>query len=230
MITGEAADDSFISDKSKERAYIYPIYWTPTAAPKKAPEITNALEGRTENLSPEFRSFIDARYQQHYTPEEILGYIYAVLHAPIYRVCYAEFLRIDFPRVPFPERVEDFEALSVLGWALVQAHLQRELPQRGLASYCGKGDHLVETVRHVPADLAVAINKTQFFKPVPPDVWNFRIGGYLVLDKYLKSRKGRTLSLDEINHVGAIADSLAFTIEQMARIESAYLAAFSDRG
>jgi hypothetical protein len=65
---------------------------------------------------------------------------------------------------------------------------------------------------------------------VPEDVWNFHIGGYQVLDKYLKSRKGRTLSLDEINHVSAVADALAFTIEQMAEIDTAYGAAFPDRG
>jgi hypothetical protein len=120
--------------------------------------------------------------------------------------------------------------MSVLGWALVQAHLLRELPRKQLATYHGKGDHSVEAVRHVPADAAIAINKTQFFRPVPLEVWNFHIGGYQVLDKYLKSRKGRALSLDEINQVGAIADSLAFTIEQMARIDEAYRAAFPERG
>ena len=112
----------------------------------------------------------------------------------------------------------------------MQAHLLRELPRRKLATYHGKGDHLVEAVRYVPADEAIAINKTQFFRPVPLEVWNFHIGGYQVLDKYLKSRKGRVLSLDEINHVGAIADSLAFTIEQMARIDEAYRATFPERG
>jgi predicted helicase len=76
-----------------------------------------------ENLSPDFRAFIDARYENHYTPEEILGYIYAVLYAPTYRARWAEFLRIDFPRVPFPDLADDFEILSGLGWALVQAHL-----------------------------------------------------------------------------------------------------------
>lgn len=85
-------------------------------------------------------------------------------------------------------------------------------------------------MKYVEAEQAVSINKTQSFKPVPSDVWNFHIGGYQVLDKYLKSRKGRTLSLDEIDHVAAVADSLAFTVTQMARIDDAYRAAFPDRG
>jgi predicted helicase len=167
-------------------------------------------------------------FEHHYTPEEILGYIYAVLHAPTYRRRYAEFLRIDFPRVPFPESADDFETLSGLGWALVQAHLLRELPWRGLAAYHGRGDHTIEAVRYSPAEQAIAINKTQCFKPVPQAAWDFRIGGYQVFDKYLKSRKGRVLSLDEIEHVGAIADSLAFTIEQMAGIDEAYRSAFPE--
>ncbi len=132
--------------------------------------------------------------------------------------------------MPFPELADDFERLSKLGWALVQAHLLRELPRKKLADYHGKGDHAVEAVRYSPEEKSIFINKTQYFKPVPQDVWNFHIGGYQVLDKYLKSRKGRALSLDEINHVGAIADSLAFTIAQMAKIDEAYKAAFAERG
>ena len=133
------------------------------------------LEGtrRAENFSQQFRAFIDSRYDHHYTPEEILGYIYAVLHAPTYRTRYAEFLRIDFPRIPFPDDTSDFEVLSRLGWALVQVHLLREWPRQGLAKYDGKGDNSVEAVRYSPEDQAIAINKTQSFKPVPEDVWNF---------------------------------------------------------
>jgi hypothetical protein len=186
--------------------------------------------GSPENLSPEFRAFLDSRYEHHYAPEEVLGYIYAVLYAPAYRTRYAEFLRIDFPRVPFPEAADDFETLSGLGWALVQAHLLRELPRRGLAAYHGKGDHRVESVRYSPQERAIHISKTQYFEPVPQAVWEFYIGGYQVLDKYLKSRKGRMLSLDEINHVGAVADSLAFTVEQMGAIDAAYRAAFPEPG
>ncbi len=193
-----------------------------------------------ENLSPEFRTWLDARYSHHYTPEEVLGCIYAILHAPTYRQKYAEFLRIDFPRIPFPERAEDFDALSVLGWDLVQAHLMRTLPKTGVGDLKGKGSNLVEHVRWSAEDRTVSINKTQGFAPVPEDVWNFHIGGYQVLDKYLKSRKGRKhfsekgrdagvdypLTLDEITHVGRICDALTFTIQQMEKIDAAYQQAF----
>ncbi len=104
-------------------SYVIPLYLTDNA--------------RQENLSSDFRVFIDACYEHHFAPEEIFGYIYAVLHAPAYRTRYAEFLRIDFPRVPFPDAADDFETLSSLGWALVQAHLLRELQRRGSAAYHG---------------------------------------------------------------------------------------------
>lgn len=183
-----------------------------------------------ENLTPEFRAFIDARYDHVYTPEEILGYIYAVLHAATYRERYADFLRIDFPRIPFPDRKRDFEALSDLGWRLVQVHLLREKPKGKLAVYHGKGSHEVEQVVYAQADASVRINAGQVFRPIPPQVWGFHIGGYPVIEKYLKSRKGRTLSLDEIDHVGAIANALSFTLEQMDRIDAAWRAAFDDGG
>jgi hypothetical protein len=219
LITNGIIDNCYISGASRERAYGFPLYL-----------VSNSDTLRAPNLSPDFRDFLDVRYEHHYSPEEILGYIYAVLYAPSYRARYAEFLRIDFPRVPFPESADDFETLSGLGWALVQAHQLREVPRRGLAAYHGKGNHLVEAVRYSPEEQRILINKVQFFGPVPRAVWEFNIGGYQVLEKYLKSRKSRTLSLDEINHVAAIAGSLAFTIEQMARIDKAYAAAFPNRG
>jgi len=131
--------------------------------------------------------------------------------------------------VPLPESAQDFEALSSFGWGLVQTHLLRETPQRGLATYQGTGDHIVESVRYSPQEQAIWINKAQCFNPVPPEVWEFHIGGYQVLDKYLKSRKNRALSLDEINRVAMVVDSLAFTIKQMAAIDSAYRAAFPEQ-
>lgn len=237
FLADSATDDCVISNRTKERGYLFPLYLYAPREGSRRPKSDSfgstdpsAHKSRIENIGPAFRTWLDEKYDYHYTAEEILGYIYAVLHAPAYRTRYAEFLRIDFPRIPFPETAEDFERLSVRGWALVQAHLLRELPRRGLAAYRGKGDHTVEAVGYSAEQQAITINKTQFFKPVPQAVWEFHIGGYQVLDKYLKSRKGRALSLDEINHVSAIADSLAFTVEQMARIDEAYRAAFPDRG
>ena len=95
--------------------------------------------------------------------------------------------------------------------------------------FTGKGSGEIESVRYSPEEKAVHINKAQAFTPVPQEVWDFHIGGYQVIEKYLKSRKGRMLSLDEIDHVGHVADALAFTIRQMAEIDAAYAQAFPGR-
>jgi len=203
-----------LSPKTSNNGFLFPLY------------LYSDENTKSENLSPAFRTFLDSTYDHHYSAEEVLGYIYSVLYSPSYRTQYSDLLRIDFPRIPFPENAADFEAMSKLGWALVEAHLLREIPATKLAQYHGKGDHIVEAVRYAPAEQAVWINKTQCFKPVPEAVWNFHIGGYQVLEKYLKSRKGRTLALDEINHVASVADSLAFTGAQMAKIDKAYGKAF----
>jgi predicted helicase len=219
FVTNQVAESCCISDGSTEQNYCFPLYLYGRDG-----------ESRRENISSAFRSWLDQKYGEHFSPEEIIAYIYAILYAPIHRARYTEFLRIDFPRIPFPESAGDFETLSALGWALLQAHLLREPPRRGLGAYHGKGDHSVEAARYSSEEQTILINKTQFFKPVPHAVWEFHIGGYRVLDKYLKSRKSRILSLEEINQVAAIADNLAFTIEQMEKIDKAYVAAFPNRG
>ena len=173
---------------------------------------------RIENLSPKFRAFIDAKYKHHYSPEEILGYVYAVLHSPTYRETYLDFLKIDFPRIPFVNQRKTFEALSALGWELMQAHLLKSIPQ-ALTVDVTKGDFKVEKPTYDPQHERLRINRTQYFAPVPQDVWEFHIGGYQVLDKYLKSRIGRTLSLDEIENVQNVVNVLRFTIDQMKRID-----------
>ncbi|MBZ9984112.1 MULTISPECIES: type ISP restriction/modification enzyme [unclassified Mesorhizobium] len=218
FVASQPAESCLISDGSTEQNYCFPLV------------LFNDSTRVIENFSFDFRTFLDTRYDHHYSAEEILGYIYAILHAPTYRSRYADFLRIDFPRVPFAEDAADFEALSALGWSLVQAHLLVDLPRLGLANYHGKGANDIEHVRWSAEDERISINRTQSFSPVPEAVWSFHIGGYQVIDKYLKSRKDRVLSLDEINHVGRIADALAFTIEQMSLIDAAYAQAFPNGG
>jgi len=213
------ANDCLISDQSSEANQVFPLW-----------RFDQKDGSKRENFSSKFRAFIDSKYDHHFTPEDVLGYIYAILYAPTYRTQSAEFLRIDFPRIPFPENSEVFEALSRLGWALIQAHTLRGMPDQQTPKYNGKGDHKVEVIRYSPEEQRLWINETQYFAPIPEAVWVFRIGGYQVIDKYLNSRKDRSLSLDEIKRISAIAASLAFTISQMASIDTAYKAAFAERG
>ena len=173
------------------------------------------------------------------TPEQIFGYIYAILYCPTYREKYLELLKIDFPRVPFVEDEALFFRLSELGWELAQHHLMRETYEfisnypvagtdevekvemteetlRPSATSLDKGGNCASPLHKggqggsVPlnkGDVAerqgvsyvrVWINEKQYFDNVPREVWDFYIGGYQVLDKWLKSRKNRTLTNDDI--------------------------------
>jgi predicted helicase len=131
-------------------------------------------------------------------PEAVLGYLYAVLHSPAYRARYAEFLKRDFPRVPLPPDKATFDALAQLGGALIDLHLLRD-PALNTPSckYPVGGDHRVERVEYDEKAQRVWINGAQYFEPVPPEVWAYRVGGYQVCHKWLDDRKGAVLSLDE---------------------------------
>ena len=212
----------------KEGNYLFPLYLYPPPEGQERGksrlfEDTDPFQGkeRIENLSPKFRAFVDEKYTHRYSPEEILGYIYAVLHSPIYRQKYLDFLKTDFPRIPFVDERETFEALAALGWELMQAHLLKTIPT-ALTVDVTAGDFTVEKPRYDPQHERLYINKTQYFSSVPQNVWAFHIGGYQVLSTYLKSRKGRALSLDEIENIQHIVNVLRFTIDQMGRIEECW--------
>lgn len=223
---------------SKEINYVFPLYLYPVEEGTRNPKaIADLYEGgdpfagkaRLENFGPDFREWINERYDHAFTPEEIFGFIYAVLHAPAYRARYADFLRTGFPRIPFPKNRAGFEAMSKLGWELADVHLMRKPPKgiSGLGGYFGKGGNEVEKPRWSASEEKVWINETQGFAKVSQTVWDFTIGGYQVIDKYLKSRRGRTLSLDEIENVEKVVHILAFTIGRMAEIDRAYETAFA---
>jgi hypothetical protein len=228
------ATEHIIGHKAVSRydiGYLFPLYRYNAAENKKPNQNQNnhlfvkedqaQYNERRENLAPEFRAFIDRKYGHHYEPEEILGYIYAVLHSPTYRQKYSEFLKIDFPRIPFADDRRTFEKLSALGWRLVQAHVLKDIPAQPQVEIT-RGTDLVDKPIYNAPEQRLYINPQQYFAPVPADVWNFHIGGYQVLDKYLKSRKGRQLSLDEIENIINVVKVLRFTIDQMQKIDATW--------
>ncbi len=157
---------------------------------------------------------------QGVAPEDIFHYIYAVFHSPGYRSRYAEFLKIDFPRVPLASSLELFRAVAKLGGELVALHLM-EAPkvEKHITKYAGKGDS--EVARGYPKYSAetVRINPNKGFEGVPGNVWNFHIGGYQVCEKWLKDRRGRVLSEEDIAHYQKIVVALKETIRLMAEID-----------
>jgi hypothetical protein len=184
------------------------------------PAFLNVDDKKVENLNTTFREYINNIYDFQYAPEQILGYIYSILHSPTYRSKYAEFLKIDFPKIPFTIDKNVFEDLSELGKQLMQAHLltHKDLKDHTKIDLKGQGDESIE--KPVWNSGKLFINKTQWFEPVTKEVYDFYIGGYQVLDKYLKDRKGRKLDSNDVYHLCYVIQSLQFTIEQMKIIDT----------
>jgi predicted helicase len=155
------------------------------------------------------------------TPEDIFYYIYAVFYSPSYRSRYAEFLNVDFPRLPITGALELFRALARLGNELVTLHLL-ESPKLVQSPASFNGGRFAEVQRASWSHNIVWVDKgqTMGFGGVPEVVWNFHIGGYQVCEKWLKDRKGRTLSAGDIAHYQKIIVALSETIRIMGEIDA----------
>jgi len=155
-----------------------------------------------------------------FTSLDILHFTYSILYCPSYRERYFEFLRSDFPRLPLTGKLELFRALAKLGCELVALHLL-ESPKlnKMRTEFIGGRNPEVEKMSYSKNIVWVDKAKTTGFKGVPEEVWNFHIGGYQVCEKWLKDRKGRTLSKDDIAHYHKIVIALSETIRLMKEID-----------
>jgi predicted helicase len=181
-------------------------------------------------------------------PIDLLDYIYAVLHSPTYRETYKEFLKIDFPRIPYPS-ITTFWQLVKLGGELRQIHLlESDVVNTYITSYPVDGDNVVGKISYV-TDIAsnskdamnrvstekssienpqssfgnVFINDKQYFANVPEVAWNFYIGGYQPAQKWLKDRKDRALGYEDILHYQKIIVALTETDRIMKEIDEVEL-------
>jgi len=151
-------------------------------------------------------------------PEDIFYYAYAVFHSPTYRTRYAEFLKIDFPRLPLTSDKALFATLVALGKQLVDFHLLKTPKvDEFITTYPVTGNNIVEKVAFSSGN--VWINTTQYFGGIPEEVWNFKVGGYQVCEKWLKDRKGRVLSGEEIHHYQRVVVALRETIRLMKEVD-----------
>jgi hypothetical protein len=173
-------------------------------------------------------------------PLDILAYAYALFHSPTYRERYAEFLKIDFPRLPLTTDPDLFWRLAALGRELIALHLLSpqapplqalERGTGGEVSYPVPGSNQVKRrgayPKYTPPNPAqeiggrVHVNETQYFEGVPENVWAFQVGGYQVLHKWLRDRRGRTLTYDDLAHYQRIVVALQETMRLMAEIDAA---------
>ncbi|MGE0082782.1 MAG: type ISP restriction/modification enzyme [Desulfococcaceae bacterium] len=193
-------------------SYLAPLYVYPE---KDALQSKDAEQKKTPNLNMEIVQQIADKLNLTFTPEkeetentfapiDILDYIYGVLHSPSYREKYKEFLKIDFPRVPYPENADIFSIYVKAGSDLRSLHLMESNKLKKLITkYPVHGDNIITQIKNRPmpnGKLRVYINDTQYFDEVPPEAWEFYIGGYQPAQKWLKDRKGRKLSAQENMH------------------------------
>jgi len=156
-------------------------------------------------------------------PERVLSYIYAILYSNTYRKKYNEFLKVDFPRIPFTKNVDLFYKIAELGKELIDLHLLKSERLNGSsAEFLVVGDNRVKERKYNKKEECLYINEKQYFTTVTPEVWNYYIGGYQVLDKWLKDRTERVLSNDEVNHFLKVITALNWTLHFQKEIDKLY--------
>jgi predicted helicase len=186
-------------------------------------EPEEAYGSRKPNIAPQVFERLASAYGEQPSPEQIFCYCYGVLYSNHYRTKYGEFLKIDFPRIPFTKDRELFLQMATLGSQLVQLHLLKsEQLHRPTVKYPAAGDDVIEKPRYDEAASRVWINEKQYFHGITPDIWHYHIGGYQVLEKYLKDRKGR--QMDDPATYCKIATAIATTIELQQQCDSLFAA------
>ncbi|MBN1931048.1 MAG: N-6 DNA methylase [Desulfobacterales bacterium] len=201
----------------------FPLYLYPDHDQKDLFSDLEAAKGRTPNISEKIFSALSEAYKTKPIPEDIFYYIYAVLYSNTYREKYAEFLKTDFPRIPFTKDEHLFKKLAEQGKHLADLHLMQSPDlETPLVKFQGADDKRVDNIKYDQKNKRVYINKEQYFEGLEENVWQYRIGGYQVCDKWLKDRKGRVLSLDDTKHYCRVATAIEHTIGIQKSIDEIY--------
>jgi len=185
---------------------------------KRIPNLNLEIVNQISNKIGLSFTFEKETTEDTFAPIDILDYIYAVLHSPTYREKYKEFLKIDFPRVPYPKGKDTFWQLVKLGGKIRQIHLlESPVVDKFITQYPIDGDNIVSKPKYQKGK--VYINSEQYFDNVPEVAWNFYIGGYQPAQKWLKDRKDRKLEFDDILHYQKIIVALTETYRIMREID-----------
>ena len=211
FITNTIVDKTYLS--SKDNASFFPLYNVGSA--------DSIFEEKSElvpNFNPEIIAKIEAGLGEKVEPLELFDYIYAVLHSPRYRETYKEFLKIDFPRIPYPNDYTLYINMAAKGKELRQLHLMEDSQSWPVATqFPMPGSGEVNKLEY--KDGCVHINENQYFSNIPESAWNFYIGGYQPTQKWLKDRKGSRLSFEDIRHYQEIIHALTLTERIMREID-----------
>ena len=205
---------------------LFPLYLYNESNEKKKPgtnlsfvfEPEVEYQTRRPNISDRIFNLLKDYYGKNPTPEEIFYYVYSILYCPTFRIRFAEFLKIDFPRIPFTKEYKLFIELNKLGKRIADLHIldSKELDPP-VARYQGEGDNdIIEKIVYNQEKQRIYINKEKYFEGIKPEVWNYFIGGYKVIEKYIKSRKGK--SMENPVEVCKIISSIELTIALQDKI------------
>lgn len=210
-----------ISNRTKEINYLFPLYLYFNYMNNNNNE-AKPLEKPKPNLNPEFLRLVAETSGRERSPEDIFCYIYGILYTPSYRTRYAEFLKYDFPRIPVFS-AQAFERISQLGSGLVELHLMRR-KFKPRVSYPVSGEDIVRKIAYSESDKRVWINDRQYFEGVELSAWEYHIGGYQVLKKWLDERKkwGKPLTIEMIEHFRQVHEILLATIDLQRKLEEAW--------
>ena len=229
-ISENIISDGLIRSDNKGSESIFPLYIYPDPSKKnpiRGSTIMMVFDkretyGRKPNISPKIFEKLEAAFGRPPSPEEILFYIYGVFYSNIYRQTYAEFLRIDFPRMPFTAKYDLFKKMGKLGKELADLHLLKSPAlDNPIAKYQGSGTNdRIEKITYKEDKQRIYINNEKYFEGIAPEIWNYHIGGYQVSQKYLKDRKGRIM--DNAPHYCRIVTSLSKTIKIQKKIDELY--------
>lgn len=177
----------------------------------------NDKNTKYENINIEFKNYLLKLYDETFSTEQIFNYIYSLLYCPCYRIKYHDFLNVDFPNILFPKSKEVFIKMSNLGKDLINAQLFKCVPSYNIGNFLENGNNIVEDLKFI--DNKFFINESQYFNLVSNKVYKFFIGGYQILEKYLKDRKGKQLTLEEIENIENIIRVIAYTLDKMIEID-----------
>jgi predicted helicase len=218
LVSDLITDDCYVSNKTSERGYTIPLYLNSQSGMEEAMNAHSRA-----NFSKPFLDALESQLDVLPKAESIFYYIYAILNSPAYRTRYIEFLKIDFPKIPLTSSYTLFEKMASYGSQLIDLHLIRKQTLDISAVYFQQnGDRVVAPSHPKYKNGKVFINKQGGgFTGVPEEVWSFYVGGYQVCHKWLKDRKGRTLSDGDILHYQRIVVALQETITLMQKIDDA---------
>ena len=230
FVSNHVISDGVIRSDNKGSESLFPLYlyneknnskeWTPVSQMLLF-EPKNAYSTKKPNLSESFVAKLTKSFKKTPSPEQIFYYIYAVLYSNTYRTKYADFLKVDFPRIPFTKDYKLFIKMAEYGKRLVALHLLKsselDIP---IARFQGKGDNTVDKLRYEGHRLF--INKDQYFEGIESEIFEYQIGGYQVCEKWLKDRKERKLSLDDIKHYCNIVTTLKNTLAIQKSIDDIF--------